>query len=124
MSLPTLEEEPELLEGEPEIMKEKRKTVNTIDTTELQQENHVEEEGTQTDPHVYIQLPDSIMEYQDYTKKKARTLWKYMKTHTTTCIHKIKAVPKEDYETILHSMKNINVQPQKETSIDSLNNDL
>lgn len=123
MSLPTLEEEPELLEGEPETMKEKRNTVHTIHITELQQENHVEE-ATQTDPHVYIQLPDSIMEYQDYTKKKARTLWKYMKTHTTTCIHKIKAVPKEDYETILHSIKNINVQPQKETSIDSLDNDL
>ena len=123
MSLPTLEEEPELLEEESETMKEKRKTVNTIDVTELQQENHVEEE-TQTDPHVYIQLPDSMMEYQNYTKKKARTLWKYMKTHTTTCIHKIKNVPKEDYEIILQSIKNINVQPQRETSIDSLDNDL
>ena len=124
MSLPTLEEEPELLEEESETIQEKHEISNVIDVTEVQEDNHVQEESTQTDPHVYIQLPDSIMEYQDYTKKKAHTLWKYAKSRATTYIHKIKAVPKEDYKTILHSIKNIDVQPQKESSIDSLDNDL
>lgn len=96
--LPTLEEEPELLP-------------DAINVSETIQTDH-------------IKLPDKIMEYQDYTKKQARKLWKYMKEKTAIYIQEIEKVPKDEYKTILHSVKNFNLEQKKEYSTYSLDNDL
>jgi len=105
MSLPTLEEEPEILHIDCE-------NTDIIDISETQEKNPI-----QPDPHIYSQLPD-------YTKEKAHKFWTFLKSHATTCIHKIENVPKEEYKTILHSVKNLKLEQQKEYSTYSLDNDL
>ena len=102
MSLPDLKEEPEIVQIESK----------KIDNNDV------------SDKHIYIQLPDTIMEIQDYTSKKISTLWNFMKPRVVSCIHKIDAVPKEEYKTIIHSVMNINLEQQKVYSTYSLDNDL
>ena len=97
MSLPDLKEEPEIVQ---------------LDNNDI------------SDKHVYIQLPDTIMEFQDYTSKKISTLWNFMKPRVVSCIHKIEAVPKEEYKNIIHSVMDINLEQEKKHSTYSLDNDL
>lgn len=97
MSLPDLKEEPEIVQ---------------IDNNDV------------PDKRVYIQLPDTIMEFQDYTSNKINTLWNFMKPRIVSCIHKIEAVPKEEYKTIIHSVMNVNLKQQKDHLTYSLDNDL
>ena len=102
MSLSHLEEEPEIVQVE-------------IKKTDDNDDNN---------KHVYIQLPDTIMEFQDYTKEKVNTLWNFMKPRIVSCIHKIEAVPKEEYKIIIHSVMDINLEQEKKHSTYSLDNDL
>ena len=70
-----------------------------------------------SDKHVYIQ-------FQDYTSKKINTIWNFMKPRIVSCIHKIEAVPKEEYKNIIHSVMDINLEQEKKHSTYSLDNDL
>lgn len=102
MSLPDLKEEPEIVQIESK----------KIDNNDV------------PDKRVYIQLPDTIMEFQDYTSKKINTIWNFMKPRIVSCIHKIEAVPKEEYKIIIHSVMDINLEQEKKHSTYSLDNDL